>query len=44
MNGTKSAAEAADFLHKEEVVEERSILVEAQGKPNVDGMEVIMRT
>ena len=46
MNGTKPAADAADvlLLWQKGVVEERSIQVEAGGKPTVDSMEVIMRT
>ena len=46
MNGTKPAADAADvfLLRQEYVVEERSIQIEAGGKPTVDRMEVIMRT
>ena len=46
MNGTKPAADAADaiLLRQNGVVEERSIQVEAGGRPTVDSMEVIMRT
>ena len=44
MIGTKPVAEAADFPLLGEVVEERSMWVEAGGEPTVDCMEAIMRT
>ena len=46
MNGTKPIADAADVVlfRQNDVVEERSIQVEAGGRPTVDSMEVIMRT
>ena len=44
MIGTKPDAEAADLPRKRKVVEERSLWVEAVGKPSVDCREVIMRT